>query len=246
MYNILIAIAAGAVTELALFLPGLLKAYEASAPAVLVAIITYFVLARRSFKKLEKLMTDASKVLNNNPPKFEKAIGILKQGYKLNRWQIGVKSQVSAQIGMILFLKKDNKEAAEYLNESKELAHWMAAAMLGVIYFKQKKYDEMKSAFEVAVKKSSKETLAWSLYAYCLEELGKRDEAMAILNRGIKKVKDHQKLDENLLALQNNKKMKMRQLYKEQWYQFQIEKPPAIVMENQFQSFSKKRRRHIQ
>jgi tetratricopeptide (TPR) repeat protein len=185
-------------------------------------------------------------VLNNNPPKFEKAIGILKQGYKLNRWQIGVKSQVSAQIGMILFLKKDNKEAAEYLNESKELAHWMAAAMLGVIYFKQKKYDEMKSAFEVAVKKSSKETLAWSLYAYCLEDLGKRDEAMAILNRGIKKVKDHQKLDENLLALQNNKKMKMRQLYKEQWYQFQIEKPPAIVMENQFQSFSKKRRRHIQ
>lgn len=245
MFNILIALGSGVATEFILYLPGWLSAYQASAPAICIFMLVYFILARRCFKQLENIMTDAGKALQNNPPKFEKAIGVLKQGYKLNSWQFGVKAQVSSQIGMILYMKKEEKEAAKYLEESKDLAHWMAAAMLGVIYYRQKKFDEMVKAFEIAVKKSKKETLAWSVYAWCLEEQGKREEAMAILNRGIKKVKDHSKLEENLLALQNNKKMKMRQLYKEQWYQFMLEKPPQVMMENQFQPFSKKRRRQI-
>ena len=50
--------------------------------------------------------------------------------------------------------------------------------------------------------------------------------ALQLLVQALKKVKDDPKLKEALLNVQNGKKIKMRG-YKEQWYQFHLERPPA-------------------
>lgn len=243
MINLLIALAVGGAGFVGLWLPGLLKAYEASAPAILVAMLAYFLLARRTFKAAEKLFTTAGGALQTNPPKFEKAIGILKQGYKFKMWQFGIAAQVDAQIGMILFLKKDFGDAQTYLKRALNWGHWMAAAMLAVVHYKKKQYDQMKEVMDLTVKKGKKESLAWNLYAYLLSQTGQRDRAMEILSRGLKTLKDNDKIKQNLLALQNGKKMKMRQQYNEQWYQFHLDRPPVKMMASPFGGQSKKRRR---
>ena len=64
--------------------------------------------------------------------------------------------------------------------------------------------------------------------AVAYEHVRDRDKAIAVLARGKEALggKD-ETLNENLLALQNNKKMKMKK-YGEAWYQFHLEQHPAM------------------
>ena len=128
---------------------------------------------------------------------------------------------------MIHFMQKEFNKAQPFLQRSASFGHWMGGAMLGVIYYKKKDHTRMRQTFEVVTKRGKKQSLAWTLYAYLLNQIGARDEAMQVLSKGLKATKEDPKVKEALLALQNNKKIKMRNLYKEQWYQFHLERPPA-------------------
>ena len=58
---------------------------------------------------------------------------------------------------------------------------------------------------------------------------GDTKRALAILSRGKEKLGDSdERLSANLLALQNDKKMKMKG-YGEQWYALHLEEHPALV-----------------
>jgi hypothetical protein len=226
MWNLLISLAVGGAVFAGLFVPSWLRLGEAIVPAVFVALIAYFIFARRTFKKVEALFNAAMKALQAVPPRFELAVGILEQAYAYARQQIGVRTQVDAQLGVLYFLQKEFDKAVPYLQSSRGFGHWMATAMLAVVHYKRKHYDAMREAALIASKRGKKQSLAWALRAYLLAQTGDRDGAMAVLAEGIKKTDGDTKLNEFLLALQNNKKMKMR-VYKEQWYQFHLERPPV-------------------
>jgi predicted Zn-dependent protease len=102
----------------------------------------------------------------------------------------------------------------------------MAAAMLAVVHYKKKDHAEMKRVLEVVTKRAKSQGLAWTLRAYLLCQIGERAAAQQVLAEGVKKTKDDPKVKEALLAVQNDRKIKMR-AYKEQWYQFHLERPPA-------------------
>lgn len=226
MRNILMALAAGLVIFAALFVPGLLHLGESIVPAVMVAMIVYFLLARRAFKQVEKIFTDASKALQSMPPKFDLAISGMEKAYAVAPYQYGVKSQVDAQIGVIYFLQKKFNEAQPYLERSLGFGHWLAGAMLAVVQYKKKDHEAMKKTLEIVSKRAKKQGLVWTLRAYLLTQIGERDQAQRILAEGVKATKDDAKVKDALLAVQNNRKIKMR-AYKEQWYQFHLERPPA-------------------
>jgi hypothetical protein len=80
------------------------------------------------------------------------------------------------------------------------------------------------------VKYNRKESLLWNLYAWCLWKRGDGEEAMRVLNRGREVLKNDEKIESNLEALRNKKKMKMRG-WKEMWYQFHLEAPPQPKMQ---------------
>ena len=101
--------------------------------------------------------------------------------------------------------------------------------MLACLHFKKKRTEEMKQTFEETAKYAKKEPLFWSLYAWCIWKNGDRDEAQAVLNRGLEAIPDNERLKSNLNALRNGKKMKMRG-WREQWYQFHLEAPPQPKM----------------
>jgi tetratricopeptide (TPR) repeat protein len=226
MKNLAIAIAAGLVIFALLTLTGLLSAAESALPGILTAVIAYYVLARRTFKQVERVFTEAGKALSTMPPKLELAVATLGKAYPLGAWQFGVRSQVDTQIGVIYFLQQDFNKATPYLQRSLTLGHWLGGAMLAVIQYKKKDHAEMRKTLDTVTKRAKGQGLVWSLYAYLLTQAGDRDGAIRVLAEGLKKTKNDPKLQDALLAVQNNKKIKMR-VYKEQWYQFHLERPPV-------------------
>ncbi len=226
MRNLAIALAAGGLAFAALFVPKLLSAGEAAVPAVIVAGVVYFLLARRTFAQVGSIAQASAAAMQKAPPDIARAVTVMESAYPLAKHQIGVKSQIDTQIGMLHFLHKDFKKAAPYLESSLGFGHWMGGAMLGVIQYKRKDHDQMKKTMEVVTKRAKKSGLAWNLYAYLLCQIGQRDEALKILNQATKRTGDDPRVKEALLAVQNGKKIKMR-AYNEQWYQFHLERPPA-------------------
>ena len=87
----------------------------------------------------------------------------------------------------------------------------------------------MIKAFEKAVKFSRKVPLLWNVYAWCLNEMKKRDEAIKVLNRALVDNPGDKITQDNLDLLKNSGAMKMR-AYNEQWYQFLLEEPPKQII----------------
>ena len=99
--------------------------------------------------------------------------------------------------------------------------------MLAVSYMKRQKKDKMISTFDKAVQWNGKESLLWSLYAYCLNEGGDAAKAKEILNKGLKKLPGDEYLKNNLKSLEQGKKMNMR-AYGDMWFQFHLESLGAL------------------
>ncbi|MCL6582004.1 MAG: hypothetical protein K6U11_00040 [bacterium] len=195
------------------------------------AIALFFILARLTMKKVTATIELANEELIKG--QFDRAINILEGGFKYRYRHPFVAAQLNSQIGVIYYYKKDFKKAEEYL--AKGIAsHYIGQCMLGILYMKKKDEKKMNRVFKSATRLSGKESIVWSLYAYCLSSLGKKTEAIEILNKGLKRLPNDENIKANLAALQNNQKMKMR-AYKEMWSIFMLEKtivrqePPKFV-----------------
>lgn len=226
MRNLGMALASGALVFAALFVPSFLKLGEALVPAVIAAVIAYMYLARRSYRQLEVVFAEGMNALQSMPSRPELAISIMEKAYALTSHQFGLRSQVDTQIGVIHFVQQDFNKALPYLKRSTLFGHWMGGAMLAVIYYKKRDHVEMRKTMDVVTRRAKKQGLAWNLYAYLLVQIGDAMAAQKALAEGVKHVKDDPRVQDSLLALQNGKKLKMR-AYKEQWYQFHLERPPA-------------------
>jgi hypothetical protein len=108
---------------------------------------------------------------------------------------------------------------------------------------KRNKKEKMRETFEKAVRWSSKESLLWSLYAFCLNEGGDSGKAKEILARGLKKIPGDERIMHNLEALNEGKKMKMRS-YGDMWLQFHLEKQ-SVIMKQQAAAFGGAAKRRI-
>jgi predicted Zn-dependent protease len=147
----------------------------------------------------------------------------MKEGYALGRWQFLVRGSIDGQIGVVQYLRKKTAEA-EPLLRSASYQHYIAKAMLGILLWKRGEKKQAKTTFQLALKSGKKESLLYAVYAYILNEMKEKDQAVAILNQGLKVCKDDERLLVNRNNLQNNKPMKMK-VYGEQWYQFMLERP---------------------
>ncbi|MCK6512930.1 hypothetical protein L6R29_23620 [Myxococcota bacterium] len=238
MLNLIFSLVAG----IFLFVPFYLWLnvwWQAFPPAVIGFVAAYFYLVRRTSKQTEALFRDAVQTLEplqnrpeiaSNPDRrnmiIDQSVEKLKAGYDLARWQFFLKAQIDAQIGIILFSVKDDfKEAMPYLERSFP-RNWIAQAMLAICHMKRHKPEKMEEAFEKAVSYNKKEDMLWNIYAYCLNKIKKTDRAIEVLGRAQKALPANNVIVENLVALQNNKQMKMKN-YGDQWYQFHLEKPPT-------------------
>ena len=225
MFNLLISLAAFALVAVALYFTTGIGIVYSSLIGLVVFATVYFLLMRMIMKKVGAVMEIAQRDLQNN--RVEKVIKTLEGGLELGQWQFFVRPQINAQIGTVLYLKKDFAEAFEYLKKG-FVRHWVAMGMLAITYMKKNKNQKMIETFEKGVSGSKKEPVLWNLYAYCLEKTGEREKAISVMERAIKKIPDHELLKANLEALREGRKMKMMP-YGDLWYQFHLEKTGAIM-----------------
>jgi tetratricopeptide (TPR) repeat protein len=223
MYNLLISIAIGVAVSAALALGTNLGLVAAVFPGVLAVAVAYFVLARRTWKRLEALFEAMQKEVQAQ--KFDKAIQTLQGGFVLAPWQFLVASQLHSNIGILMYLRQDMDGALPHLEKSFS-RNWIARGMLGVARYRKRDLAGARKVLDDAVKTNKKEGVLWSAYAWILEKEGRHDEAIGVLSRAVAANASDDKLKSSLQALQNGKKLKLGKLYGEQWFQFMLERPP--------------------
>ena len=217
-------------------------------PALLVLLGGYFLLLRRSIKQVEiisarvgQIMTAAerqsrSQARNQRAAKqlinraIDRSISELRKGYVIGQWQWGVRSQLDAQIGNLLFMSERFTEAKPYLKTG-FARQWTTRAMLGVLLYKEGNFSGMRDAFDECIRyNKKKQGLLYATYAWCLlnakdgrKAEDRRSDALDVLTRGNTAMdsKDDQ-LTRNLDAVRNGKKMAMSG-YGQQWYMFRLE-----------------------
>ncbi|MCM2265328.1 MAG: hypothetical protein NDI73_09070 [Desulfuromonadales bacterium] len=225
MLSLLISLAAGAAATVLLLLTPLHYAFGIILGTLVFAGVYAFVL-RQVMLKINTAVEVAQKDLASN--RIEKAVRIIEDVQKkFSPWQFYVKQQMNSQIGSIYYLKREFSKAFEYLEQG-FARHWVGMAMLAICYMKRSQNSKMIDTFEKAVTVTRKESLLWSLYAFCLEKIGERDKAVKVMERGLKKLKGDERLEENLKLLQDGKKMKM-QPYGDLWFQFHLEKTGTLM-----------------
>lgn len=178
-------------------------------------------LGRKVQQELERIFTQAGELLKKQ--QFDKAIEVMKEGYRFAPKQFLVKGSIDGQIGVVQYLRKKNDEA-EPLLAAASMQHYIAKAMLGILQWKRGEKKKAKETFALALKAGKKESLLYAVYAYVLVEMGERDKAIEILNQGLGICKGDERLITNRNLLQNGKALKMK-VYGEQWYQFLLERP---------------------
>jgi predicted Zn-dependent protease len=225
MYNIIISAAAAILTFFLVCIPaGFSYWWAGLLVALIVFMASFLIIARTVTKKIEAIMEPAMKDIQAQ--RFDKGIRDLKEALKFAKWQIYVESQINSAIGMVYYVRRDFKTAFPYL-EKGFFKNWVTMGMLGVTYMKKKQIDKMKATFDKATMASPKESLLWSLYAYCLDEIGEHAKACETLAKGQQKLPGDENIKQNLELLRDNKKMKMR-VYGDMWLQFHLE-PQAVI-----------------
>lgn len=195
-------------------------------PGVIAAVASYLLLGRRVQRQLQDAMGQVQKEIQRR--QLDAAVRMLEAvKQKVGFWQFFAKSSIDGQIGALYFLQDKNDEAKPYL-ENAFIRMWEPQGMLAVIHAKKKDYDAVDRVLERAAKYNPKQGLLWSLWAYIHFKAGHKDKAIAILGRGKDALGEKDPhIVSNLLALQNNKKMKMKG-YGEPWYTFKLEQHPML------------------
>jgi hypothetical protein len=228
--GILVSLLVGGALGLGFYLPGSHHSISALLVWGLAGFTASFiVLGRRAAKRVEPLMAEAQKQLGAG--RIEKAVETLRSGFVVARWHPLLPGQLHAQIGLLLYVAGKPDEALADLQAASRFV-WVAQAMLGCCFFKKKEYGKMRGPLDKAVRSGKKDSLSWTVYAYCLRESGSKEEAVKVLERGaaaMKKLKkDDHRLQTNLERLREGKPLKTAP-YGEQWLQFRLDKsgPPV-------------------
>jgi tetratricopeptide (TPR) repeat protein len=191
----------------------------AIAPAVVAAIAAAVLIMRAVGKRVQPIVEEAQRHLQAG--RRELAMKSLKQALGFNAWHPLLSGQVHAQIGALEYASGNYEQAIVEL-EKASIRPWESKAFLGCAYFKKHDEKHLKKAFEVAVSVGKKEPLAWTLYAWCMVARGKKDEAVKILERGLKQVPGDQRMQTNLELVKEGKKLKVAP-YGERWASFGLD-----------------------
>jgi predicted Zn-dependent protease len=225
MFTLFISLVAGVSVGLGLhYGVGLELIYVISA-GLLVTIAIYFLIFRFFSKKIQAVMEVVQRDMMAN--RIDKAIRTLESTYPYAKWMFYHKAMINAQIGSIYYLKRDFSKAFGYLQNGFS-RHWGAMGMLAICYMHKNNASKMIATFDKALTATRNEPVLWEVYAFCLNKTGKKEKAITVLEKGLKKIKDHENMTANLAALKEGKKMKM-QAYGDLWYQFHLESQGALI-----------------
>ncbi len=246
MYGILVSLAIGLLVGVVYTLLGWWKTWAMGIIlGVLVAMVAFVLLSRLLAKRFEPRFLQAQKQIQSGANQL--ALRTLEDLLPFGRWQVLLTGQIHAQLGLLLYAMEKEDEALGHLVKS-GLRVPDARLALAAIYYRKKRFDEANEVVKLAIKANKKQILLYNVYAYLLNKQGKRDEAIEQLQSCLKVEASNESTKDNLLRLQNNRKMNMKR-FGMQWYGLKLEKPPASLrqappgMQRGFRAKQKKQKR---
>jgi tetratricopeptide (TPR) repeat protein len=243
MLAIVVAVTAG------LLVGGLLGVAFSSAwagvlPTLVVIPIVYVLLVLRTNKQVQAAMSGV--MIAAQKGDVDGAVGLLEAvKLRFGRWAPFLTSQIDGQIGTIHFMKKDFEKARPFL-ERAFVRSWDAKLMQAILVSgaldpkKQKKHEltlaPVDDLLEKTIRFADKQGLLWSTWAWLHWKNGDAKKALSLLSRGKEKLGESDPhLNANLLALQNDKPMKMKG-YGQAWYAMHLEEHPAVFEQRKVQN----------
>lgn len=230
MYTVLIALVLGVIAGVVWTLLGLWKTWAFGIILGLSVFVASFILLSRHFgRRIQPIFEQVQKQIQAG--KMQLATKTLEDLLAMSRWQVLLKGQINAQIGSLAFTTGDEAKALHYLSRSSPRVA-DAQLFLASLYYRRKNFDKAQEVLEKAIGYNKKQVLLYNVYAYLLNKQGKREQAIEQLLRCLKVEKDNESTKDNLLRLQNNKKMNMKR-FGMSWYSLQLEKLPASMRQPQ-------------
>jgi tetratricopeptide (TPR) repeat protein len=226
VYSILISIVVGIVVGVAYTLLGFWKTWAMGIILAVVVGLTVFVLLSRWLaKRFEPRFLQAQKQLQAGSHQL--AISTLEKLLPLARWQVMLEGQIYAQMGILAHALEDEKRALGYL-EKAALRSPDAQMALAAIHFRRKDYTRAYQVMDTAIRASKKQIMPYHVYAWMLGKQGERDKAISELQRCLKVEPSNESTKDNLLRLQNDRKLNMKR-FGLPWYALRLERPPASM-----------------
>lgn len=207
MWTIFISLAVGVAVGGALRASQLITSSAAAIlPGILAALVAAIFLFRRVASRINPIVEGAQKHLQGG--RREMALQTLRDGLRWTKWHPWLEPQLRTQIGALLYNQQDLDGAIAELRHGSK-SPWESRVFLACAYFKKKEPEPMVKAFEDAAKAGEKEELYWTIYAWCLNAQGKKDEAKKVIERGLDKLPGNARLRGQLEAIAEGKKLKV-------------------------------------
>jgi len=244
MQNLLLALALGVVV-------GLLGGFVGGGvlagilPGLLAAGVAYFLLARRTGKKLEALVNEVqahfASMQGVAPPRspaeaaalqkrqealLDEARAILERGFPLAREQFLIAEQIHAQLGTLDYLERKYTAARAHLEKAWS-RNWQAKAMIACIDHRERKRPEAVARMASLTGPGGSDPLFWGLYAWLALEANQRESALQALAQGIKQHDKSAALRQMADDVANKRPVKMA-AFAPGWYQVFPEQTPEV------------------
>ena len=224
MYTILISVAIGAICGGIWTALELWKTWQMGILlGVGVALLSFVLISRALAKRIEPVFLGIQKQIQAGQTAL--AIRQLEELMPMSRWQVLLKGQIHAQIGMLAFSSGDEKRAIEHLQKS-SLRASEARLTLAVLEYKKGQTKQALETIDIAIRASKKQIMPYHVAAWILLKEGDRDAAIAKLLECQKVEKGNESTEENLQRLRNGKKLNMKR-FGMAWFGLQLENPPA-------------------
>lgn len=224
MYTILISILIGATSGGIWTALELWKTWQMGIVlTVVVALLSFVLISRAYAKRIEPRFLAIQKHVQAGQTPL--AIRQLEELMPVSRWQILLKGQIHAQIGMLAFAAGDETRAYEHLSKS-SLRASEARLTLAALEYRRGRKKEALEVLDVAIRASKKQIMAYHVYAWILAKEGDREGAINKLIACEKVEPSNESTQDNLDRLRNGKKLSMKR-FGMAWFGLQLEKPPA-------------------
>jgi len=226
VYTVLLSVLIGVLVGVGYTLLGLWKTWAMGIIlGVIVALFAFVMASRMLARRFEPRFLQAQKQLQAGSHQL--ALATLESLLPLARWQVMLEGQIYAQMGVLAHAMEDDKRALTYL-EKASLRAPDARMALAAIYYRRKDYDRAYEVMDTTIRANKKQILPYNVYAYMLSKQGQREKAIEQLQRCLKVEPKNESTHDNLLRLQNDRKLNMKR-FGMSWFALRLEKPPASM-----------------
>ncbi len=195
--------------------------------SLIISIFIFVKLMKKNNELVKPIFENVQRMMQAQ--KWKQALELLETARPFKNKIFLVEGQIESLYGIAYYYQSKEEDAIRHF-EKGTVQNWMAVIMHAFLLSKKKQDDAMIKKFEYALKFNGKEVLLWNAYAFCLDRIRKKDEAIAVLNRAIKKLGRNPETEANLNSLKNDKSLNMKP-FGEIWYSLKLEPIPKQFMQ---------------